>query len=233
LTLKPYERKLCPSGPESERTGSNCFVWCSFSPANTFRPPDGEDRDVVLRKFAVRIIEHQPWDYTRHVVSDILYGFSPTHSKRPKDVTMADTKFGPSFPTQVNRPPDQVVREYGNDGTHVIPGIGRFMKGYQTVVYAPGTLLGILLLIGLLAATGIGRARHSGLRAVSLLFSLGGLMIVLPAALISEFVWRYQLPQAILLPIGGVLGLTALLRKPPEQPQETEIPTAVTVPSES
>lgn len=233
MQLKPYERELCPTGPESERTGSNCFVWCSTSPARTFRPPDGEDRDTVLRKFAIRIIEHQPWDYTRHVVSDVVYGFSPTHSKRPKDVTNVDSKFSASFPDESNRPPSEVVRQYGNDGTHVVRGIGHFMEDYQKVVYAPGTLLAALMLIGLLASTGIGRARRSGLRAVSLLFSLGGLMIVLPAALVSEFVWRYQLPQSILLPIGGVLGLTALLRKEPEQPQDVEVPTAVTVPSGS
>lgn len=233
LDLPRWERTLCPSGPESERTGSNCFVWCSTSPSHTFRPPDGEDRDTVLRKFSVRIIKHQPWDYTRHVVSDILYGFSPTHSLRPKDVTNADSKFTAQFPDEAQRPAGEIVRDYGNDGAHVVPGLGRFMEGYQKVLYAPGTLLGVLMLIGLIASTGIGRARRSGLRAVSLLFSLGGLAIVLPAAMVSEFVWRYQLPQAILLPIAGVLGLTALLRKAPVQTQELELPAPVPVRSGS
>lgn len=216
LHVPKAERPLCPVVPERLRTGSDCFVWCQTSPANTFRPPPDETRDAVLRRFSMRIIEHQPLDYVRTTISDVLYGFMPTHSVRPKDVSERYTVFtAKKFPDRAQERPEKVVRRYGNDGTHLVPALAGFMHEYQKVVYAPGTLLGVLMLAGLVAAAGAGRARRSGMRAACLLFSLGGLTIVLPAASVSEFVWRYQLPQSILLPIGGVLGLTALLRRTP------------------
>jgi hypothetical protein len=42
------------------------------------------------------------------------------------------------------------------------------------------------------------------------------------AALGSAFSWRYQLPQLVLLPPAGALGLTALLRR--DLPVEPEVP---------
>ncbi|MGH3826043.1 MAG: glycosyltransferase family 2 protein, partial [Pseudonocardiaceae bacterium] len=91
------------------------------------------------------------------------------------------------------------------------------LRGYQlTVGYTPGPLLGLGLLVGLLGGFGIGNARRSGIRAASLLVSGLGVTVLMTSAAF-EFSWRYQLPGLVLLPMAGVLGVTALtgpLRRP-------------------
>jgi hypothetical protein len=39
------------------------------------------------------------------------------------------------------------------------------------------------------------------------------LVVLVTAAMGSQFSWRYQLPQLVLLPPAGALGLSALLRR--------------------
>ncbi|MBA2573458.1 MAG: glycosyltransferase [Nocardioidaceae bacterium] len=83
---------------------------------------------------------------------------------------------------------------------------------YQRFGYLPGPFLLGALILGLLAAAGVGRARLSGMRAVCLLTSLVPAGMLLGAASAGELSWRYQLPGLVLLPAAGALGLTALLR---------------------
>jgi hypothetical protein len=74
----------------------------------------------------------------------------------------------------------------------------------------------------LLAAAGVGRARRSGLRVAAWTFAAICLAVLVIAAMGSGFSWRYQLPQLVLLPPAGALGLTALLRR--RLPAEPEVP---------
>jgi len=91
----------------------------------------------------------------------------------------------------------------------------RFLRDYQlSVGFVPGPLVAAAFLAGLLGAAGVGRARRSGLQPACLLPTLVGLVLLLGAA-VYEFSWRYQLPALVFAPLGGALGLTAMLRRSP------------------
>ena len=68
------------------------------------------------------------------------------------------------------------------------------------------------LLAGLVAAAGLGRARRSGLRSAAFLFSAVAVAVLLAPVAVNEFVWRYQLPQLVLLAPAAAIAVTALTR---------------------
>jgi hypothetical protein len=75
----------------------------------------------------------------------------------------------------------------------------------------------VLALAVLAALAGCAFARRSPARAAAALYLASGALLLLAAA-VFEFSWRYQLPGYVLLPAAGVLGLTALLRREPRPP---------------
>ena len=83
----------------------------------------------------------------------------------------------------------------------------------QHVGHTPGPVLAACAVAALAAAAGLGRARRSGLRVAAWTFAGLCLVVLVTAAMGSQFSWRYQLPQLVLLPPAGALGLTALLRR--------------------
>ena len=87
------------------------------------------------------------------------------------------------------------------------------LASYQHVGHTPGPVLAACAVAALLATAGVGRARRSGLRVAAWTFAALCLVVLGAAALGSVFSWRYQLPQLVLLPPAGALGLTALLRR--------------------
>jgi hypothetical protein len=91
--------------------------------------------------------------------------------------------------------------------------------------YTPGPALALALLAGM-AGVCTFRGRRVWLRAPTLLV-VGSAVTVLGTAAVIEFSWRYQLPGLVLLPVAGVLGITAL-RRPrsvPPPPQQHDPPT--------
>jgi len=86
------------------------------------------------------------------------------------------------------------------------------LVAYQSHGYLPGPALLGGLVVGLLAAAGVGRARRSGLRALCLLTTLVPAGMLLGALGNGEASWRDQLPALVMLPAAGALGLTALMR---------------------
>ncbi len=86
------------------------------------------------------------------------------------------------------------------------------LSTYQTHGFLPGPFLLGGLLIGLLAAAGVGRARRSAIRAPCLLTAAVPAGVLIAAAWTGDLSWRDQLPALALLPAAGALGLTALLR---------------------
>ena len=73
--------------------------------------------------------------------------------------------------------------------------------------------MGAGLLVALLAALGLGRARRSGLRSAAFLFASVALVVQLGSVAVSLFSWRYQLPQLVLVPPAAALGVTAFMRR--------------------
>ena len=208
LDLPDYERVLCPKEPLDDRLGPNLYAHHSPYPGRVVVPP-GKDRDDVLRDFSRRVFVHQPFDLAKHVITDFTKGFAPWRTTFPGDVVLERWQFQRDYPT-FDLDPRSATRTYGGGEPRVVEPLATFLRGYQlSVGYVPGAVLGVAFVAGLLAASGVGRARRSGLRAACLLPALCGLSVLF-AADFFHFSWRYQLPALVLAPLAGALGITAL-----------------------
>jgi len=212
---------LCPSRYLQRRLIVDRFVWGEDSPAATYVPPPGMTRDEAFSAFARRVVAAQPLDVAGAVLSDFAKGFAPQRVSDPDEVALERWQFQEYYPlyeaadaTSATTPPAATAIHGGGPPT-VEPGLARWLRGYQLGLGATSglVLLGALL-VAVLAAAGIGRARRSPLRSVAMLWGLAGGGLLLAAAMYL-FSWRYQLPGLVLLPPAGALGLTALLRPPP------------------
>ena len=222
LDVPDQERVLCEDTPRSERPTIDQYMWDNkISPLYDVELEPGERRTEVGGRFARRIILHQPFDYAEVVAKDFLYGFSPTHSRRSRDLPVSRWQFQEHYP--VFREPDtsEILQADGYDHGIADSTLAPFLRTYQRFVYTPGPLLALALLAGILGALGVGRARLSGLRTATFLFTATALAVYLPSVAVSQFTWRYQLPLLVLLPPAGALGLYALTRRTaPEEARE-------------
>ncbi len=212
FSVPSREEVLCPDQPVGERPTEREFMWRrSVSPFYRLRlpremwrdRPEWVARSQVAGDFARRVIVNQPFAYARTVGSDFVRGFAPTRTSRPGDAPVSNWQFQPTYPVFERKLSAAV-------GARADRELASFLRAYQRYAYAPGPLLGAGLLVGLLAALGLGRARHSGLRSAAFLFSSLGLVLSLAPAAALDFSWRYQLPQLVLLAPALALGLTAL-----------------------
>ncbi|MGH3935833.1 MAG: glycosyltransferase family 2 protein, partial [Pseudonocardiaceae bacterium] len=218
LPAGTWERAICPAQPRDQRLGVDHYAHDNTSPIRTVIVPPGESMDAVQASFARMVFTNQPWDLSLAVGKDFLKGFRPVRLDAPHDVPVHRWHFQTSYPYWWN--PQQVtemVRQFSDVPIAVNSTLATVLRGYQlTAGYAPGPLLGLALIAGLLGGVGVGNARRSGIRAASLLVSGLGITVLITAAAF-EFSWRYQLPALVLLPLAGALGITALtgpLRRP-------------------
>lgn len=225
FSVPDYQRALCPKDPRLTVDG---YMWArKSSPIYNFTvPPDlrhGEQpwlyRSQAAGSFARHVILHQPLTYLRTVGHDFLRGFWPTRNTEPGEVAASRWKFHVNHPWQPA--PLGYMQQHG-DHPSVNRTLARFLQSYQRVGCTPGPLLFAALVTGLLGAIGIGRARRSGLRSACFLFSVPALLMLISSVAVSQFSWRYQLPQLILLPPAAALGATALLGGHRAAPPPTE-----------
>jgi hypothetical protein len=214
LSLPDYEVSLCPSQPVGHRLTVDQYMWLPSSPVNSLRLPSNVRGGKVIwlarsdaaGNFADQVILHQPFTYAHTVLRDFLRGFAPTRGTDPGQVQASRWSFPVNSPWRKS-----ALKLFAKEGEHpaVNHSLATFLHDYENVGYTPGPLLGLALLAGLLAALGIGRARRSGLRSVCFLFSVTTLLVLLGAVAVSQFSWRYQLPQLVLLPPVAALAWTA------------------------
>jgi hypothetical protein len=212
------ERVLCPVEPRDARFGVDYYAHHPDAPAKTVTLPPGESMGGLQSSFAGQVFANQPVDLAVAVLRDFAKGFRPVRVDAENDVPVDRWQFQSSYPYWwYPQNVEAVVRQFGDDPIAVNRDLALLLRGYQlTIGYTPGPLLGLALLAGLLGGLGLGNARRSGIRAASLLASGLGSTVLLTAAAF-EFSWRYQLPGLVLLPMAGVLGLTAFtgpLRRP-------------------
>jgi hypothetical protein len=239
FSVPKRERVLCPETRAGERPTVPELLWGrKLSPINKVHPPPGKTRNEVAGDFARRVIRHQPLSYLHAVARDIGLTFAPTKTARAGEFGVAQWQFQPTYP--IFLPPwrgrpigsecvpgpmnsateaacnerrqraTRVIRSHGDKGGYADAQLGSFLRTYQRVGYVPGPLLAVFLVVALLAAVGVGRARQSGLRAAAFLFSSGSVVLLLASVAVTVFSWRYELPQLVLLPPAAAIGLTAL-----------------------
>lgn len=210
LTLEPLPALACPEEPLGQRKRLDAYAHIQTDPAWRARFPAGTDLFAVQRSFGWAVIRQQPLDVAGAVALDFLKGFRPVRADAPGDVTVARWQFKSEYPTVDLDYSIRASQDFSGRDPTAVPALAAFLRGYQlSVGYTPGTLLGVLGIVALLAGFGLGRARHSGIRS-AILLAVGMAVTILLASAAFEFSWRYQLPGLVLLPFAGVLGITAL-----------------------
>jgi 4-amino-4-deoxy-L-arabinose transferase-like glycosyltransferase len=211
LELPARQLPLCEDTPPDDRPTIDQYMWDNeVSPLYEVKLEPGERRAEVGGDFARRVIRHQPFDYAETVAEDFFFGFWPVKRERERDLPVSRWQFQEHFP--VYREPDtsEILRGDGYEHGVADGTLAPFLRTYQRFVFTYGPVLLIALVLGLLGAFGVGRARRSGLRTAAFLFTFTALAVYLPSVAVSQFTWRYQLPLLVLLPPAGVLGLAAL-----------------------
>lgn len=208
--VSPYILDMCPEAPPGKRPQGAKFYLHPVhrSPAFTTEYPPRVDPLAAQRQFGIRVALNQPLDIAGAVLDDFLRGFALYRSHEEGEWPLETWRFN-TVPDPV--PPEfrAMVLSYGTEGVHVDAQAGAFLRDYQSIVYTPGPVFAVGILVPLLAATGIMGARRSGMRAPMLLVAGTATVTLLTAALFA-FSWRYQLPSIPLLPWAATMGVAAL-----------------------
>jgi 4-amino-4-deoxy-L-arabinose transferase-like glycosyltransferase len=221
FSVPDYEQPLCPEEPVGQRLDPTEYGWHSPDSTHGLTPPPGTTVDEAEHDFAVRAIRAQPWDYTRTVLRDIALNFWV-----PRDDQFEyDTADKWSFARYVDR--EQLTsftapayRAHGGELPTVRQPGASWLAAYGTKVYLWGPALLVLFLLALAALFVPGRDRGARRSVIVLLLLVGGGLMVAPDVL-AEFVWRYQLPAILLVPMAAALGWTRL-RRPRHEEQQPE-----------
>ncbi|MBB3050726.1 hypothetical protein FHS23_001749 [Prauserella isguenensis] len=230
LELSERLEPACPDEPLGERLGSDQYAHMGANAEWRAQWPEGTNLVAIQQDFGKEVIRQQPFDVAVAIMTDFLKGFRGWRVDTPGDVSVQRWHFQPTYQFYNH---EELSREYAlrysGEEPESRPTLGTALRWYQLFGgFTPGNVLGVALLLALAAGLGITRkARASGLRAAMLL-PAGMALVSLGGAAAFEFSWRYQLPGITLLPLAGVLALTALLWRRNQrdaQPAGTPAPT--------
>ena len=192
------ELSLCTTVPPALRPISQSYVWTAESPLGRF-PPSKFSRvpNSLAEDFAIRAVEAQPLDYAKAVFADTWRAFAWKRYVFPNAQTYDEYVFGyhatpiPSWNKAHLGPYDSYAAAYvhGNPDTQVVSPFANVIRGYQRYVWLPGTVYGLILLVGL-GGIVLAWRRFGGEALLPWTISLA--LIVIPAAT-AEFDYRYVL----------------------------------------
>ncbi|MHB2022816.1 MAG: hypothetical protein ACYCO3_05745 [Mycobacteriales bacterium] len=211
LHLPAYDRVLCDPTPRSMRLGPNFYDWSSDSPRMLLVLPPGVSYEAALSQFNRQVLLHDTLGYAAEVSGEVIHYFAPGRFVGPRDWYLATWQFPTNTPLYAEVWHANPANLGFNGPIRATPRwyLTPFLRGYQDVVYTPGPLLALALLLALVGAArrrvGAGRARAG---ALALAIACLELLVVPSAA--ATFDYRYLLPVIVLLPIGGALGLQVL-----------------------
>jgi hypothetical protein len=225
FSMPDYERPLCPAEPVGKRLDPTEYGWHTPDSTHGLTPPAGVSPDDAMHDFAVRAIRAQPWDYTRTVLRDIGLNFWVPR----EDVFEYDTAGKWSFERYVDRTQltgytQPAYEAHGGDLPSVHQPGASLLAGYGLVGYlwGPALLALFLLAVGSLFVPGARGGRRS---VIALLLLVGGGLMVAPDVT-AEFVWRYQLPAILLVPMAAAVGWSRI--RAPRPPTHGTAPTPST-----
>jgi hypothetical protein len=241
LDLDPVLAQLCPPEPLGQRKGTNYYAHVDAAiPGWPGYVPPGKTIYDLDRAFGKRVIEKQPFAVAGAVLEDFGKGFLPYHFSLPGDPPTWLWQFSKTTPVFTVNPTAAQVDVFGQTNAYALKYGGKplrtnaplaaFLHYYQFGGYTPGPILLAALVMGLIGGFSR-RGRRSGMAGSTLLVTGSGLAVLGIAALF-EFSWRYQLPGLVLLPLAGVLGITAWRKgKPAPEPTPAESAPAVAEPA--
>jgi hypothetical protein len=217
------ERVLCPTQPVGQRPAPEgsvveFYMWDrQGSPVYRISPENR--RTKLAGDFAKRVILNQPFTYLGKVAHDFLRGFAPIRTRGHGELAISRWQFQTEY-VHISPFDNAEIRRHGGTYGKVRPKIARFLRSYQRFGFTPGPVLAASLILGILAMLGVSRARRSGVRTATFLFTTMAVLVFGVAVVANQFTWRYQLSLIVLLPPAGALALTGLLRRPAERDGE-------------
>jgi 4-amino-4-deoxy-L-arabinose transferase-like glycosyltransferase len=193
MTLPTDLLSLCTSVPPAQRPIAQAYIWDAASPLNRFPAPKFSPTvNKLAEEFAVKAVEAQPLDYARAVWDDTVRSFDWSRQVFPNGATYDEYLFGyQSLPIPgssfggYSSPEAYYVR--GNPSTVVVNPFAELIRVYQRYVWLPGTVYGLILLVGLFGV--VVRWRRAGREA--LLPWLCSVALVVAPAATAEFDYRY------------------------------------------
>lgn len=212
VTLLP----LCTTVPPGQRPVAQAYIWTEASPLDRFPAPKFTPRvNKLAEQFAIKAIEAQPLAYASTVFDDTMRGFSWSRTIFPNAATYEEYLFGykslsiPPSPYHGYRSTEAYYVR-GNPATAVVNPFATAIRVYERYIWLPGTVYGLILLIGLGGI--VFGWRRLGKEAL-LPWLCSAALIVVPAAT-AEFDWRYVLTA---VPFGCLAAALAFGRDTPGQ----------------
>jgi 4-amino-4-deoxy-L-arabinose transferase-like glycosyltransferase len=208
---------LCTSVPPDQRPIAQAYIWTPVSPLDQYpQPMFSPTVNKLAERFAVAAIEAQPLDYARAVWDDTARSFEWNRSVFPNGQTY-DAYLFESQPLTVPAGPyggyHSVEAYYarGNPATVVVNPFAAVIRDYQRYVWLPGTVYGLILLVGLFGI--VRRWRRAGSAAL-LPWMCSLALIVVPAAT-AEFDYRYVTTATPFACLAAAMafGTTGLARR--------------------
>jgi hypothetical protein len=193
MTLPVDLLSLCTSVPPAQRPIAQAYIWDSASPLNRFPAPKFSPTvNKLAEDFAIKAVEAQPLDYARAVWDDTVRSFDWNRQVFPNGQTYDEYLFGYhslAIPGSAFRgyPSPEAYYARGNPSTVVVNPFAELIRVYQRYVWLPGTLYGLILLVGLAGV--VLRWRRAG-RDALLPWLCSVALVVAPAAT-AEFDYRY------------------------------------------
>ena len=194
---------MCPRRPVGDREASSSQMWESGSPVARL----DDTANVRGRRFALAAIAAQPWDYAATVDDGLRLTFGWTRRDYPKRSVARlyefprDTRTLPGYPLIQGHESAAVIAYSGTGSTGAIHGPwSGWLRTYQRWIFVRGTVLAVVLLVGL-----AGLRRRERLE-VALMWAGAAALLMVPL-LTADFDYRYLLPS---LPIACITAALAV-----------------------
>jgi len=219
------EARVCPSGVPSRRQPPGSYIWHAPMVHDLPGGPVSPANDRLLRDFAIRAVEAQPFAYMGAVFKGLALSVEwPRNAKYPSAGTVRDYYFHLKpqvVPASHSWIPGGTA--YGDAASYGHATPSRVFKpfaypiaGYERLFYTYGPLFGLIMVTG---AWGVWRRRRDSAPGWSALpWVTAVVLLVFPIA-IADFDYRYLLP---VLPFAGLAAALAFapaarLEECPEQ----------------
>ncbi|MFC4910972.1 hypothetical protein [Actinomadura gamaensis] len=197
--LPVEEMILCTEKDGTRLPNSQDGIWNAASPLNRYTGTRWDpEKNRLGNDYAKRVIMAQPGDYARTVAHDFFRVFDWDRTVFPDKSTYSQYEFGtrarplPTWPmgSGATAAEEANAYEHGAARTRLTQPFAGFMHTYQQYVYLRGTLVGVLLMIGVAGMLPLWR-RFGGAAILPLVLAVG--LLLAPAAT-AEFDYRYVLP---------------------------------------
>ncbi|MDX6372417.1 MAG: hypothetical protein QOD98_1405 [Nocardioidaceae bacterium] len=225
FTVPDYERPLCPAEPVGQRLEPTEYGWHTPDGTHGLRPPPTITPGDAMGDFAEAAIRAQPGDYVRVVVRDFASNFFVPRRDFFEYDTASKWTFDRYLTFQTSDFTRPAYEAHGGQLPRVRQPWAWAVAGYGAVVYLWGPVLLSLLVLCVAGLLRRGPSWAPPTRpAIFLCLAVGAGLMLAPDAT-AEFVWRYQLPAVLLLPMGAALAWTRLRGAGSPQPGTVATPS--------